>query len=128
MIHPKGETPDSLMFATEGVLTLTEDGYTIEYDEPAEAELGNSKTSIAVSNGLITMCRVGDVNSTMVFEKNKWHVSDYETAYGTFDMHIKGLDVISLIDTESQGKILIRYDLKITGLIESYNELSIVFT
>lgn len=57
---------------TEGVLTVHRDGIELSYDESDITGMDGARTSIFVGrNGVTTFSRTGEVNTHMVFEKNK---------------------------------------------------------
>ena len=98
----------------------------MEYSEIGESGKKSSVTTINTfgDNRIVSVNRIGQLNSHMVFEEGKCHTCIYDT--GFFPMHLrvctKGLtNNLSL----QGGKIDIDYSVEIVGNLAEKNKLSV---
>ena len=82
-------------------------------------------TSIKISKEQIAIKRFGQSNSTMVFEKDKIHNSNYKTPYGLFlvETHTRYLDVD--VDEDKNMKIDLDYNIKMNDIFNGRNKIVI---
>ena len=111
--------PDFIELISAGTLEQTEEGYTITYQESELTGLEGTTTVLQVSEGQVTLLRQGEVNSVMVFEEGRQHVSVYETPAGTLAITINTRRLRSELDAQG-GDIEIQYTIDVdraaTGL------------
>ena len=113
-------SPDEVELVTSG--TLKRDGaggYIVSYAETELTGLEGTTTVLQVSEGQVTLLRQGEVNSVMVFEEGRQHVSVYETPAGTLAITINTRRLRSELDAQG-GDIEIQYTIDVdraaTGL------------
>lgn len=63
-------------------LAQDEAGYTLSYQESELTGLEGTMTTIQVEGEQVTLMRVGEFNTQMVFREGRRHLSMYNTPYG----------------------------------------------
>ena len=115
----EGALPDVVELVTEGRLAREGSSYTLSYQESELTGLEGTTTVLQVSEGQVTLLRQGEVNSVMVFEEGRQHVSVYETPAGTLAITINTRRLRSELDAQG-GDIEIQYTIDVdraaTGL------------
>lgn len=121
---PQGET-DVIELVTAGKLS-DHDGecITLSYQESEATGLNGTMTTIQVEPDRVTLQRVGTVNSQMIFEEGKKHLSVYDTPYGALAVGINTRKMRSNMK-QSGGDILIRYALEVEHGAVGHNEFHI---
>lgn len=106
---------------TEGLLAKEGDGeYTISYQESELTGLEGTLTTFQIENGRITLMRVGEYNSQMVFEEGRRHLSMYETPYGALSIGVNTRKMRSSMG-DAGGDILIDYAIEIDHAVAGQN-------
>lgn len=116
--------PDFIELVSAGTLEQTEEGYTIAYQESELTGLEGTTTVLRVSDGQVTLLRQGGVNSLMVFEEGRQHVSVYETPEGTLAISINTQRLRSALDDQG-GDIEIQYTIDINHATTGLNQFHI---
>ena len=105
--------PDVIELVTEGTLTDCGDGdYTLSYQESELTGLDGTLTTFQIEKGRVTLLRVGQVNSQMVFEEGRKHLSMYDTPYGALTVGIDTRRMKVHLDSTG-GEIEISYAIEI---------------
>lgn len=101
----------------------------VVYEETEISGMEGTTTTLKIDeNNRVYIKRYGNTDSQMIFEEGKRHTSDYRTLYGDFKMEVLTSRLDVQIDSRAlRGTVKIRYDLSISGLVESQNQLSISF-
>lgn len=118
------EEPEVTELVTEGTLIPGEDGrFTLRYQESELTGLEGTNTTIAVETGRVTILREGQVNSQMVFEEGRRHLSMYNTPYGALAIGVntRRMKVVP-------GTIEIDYALEVDHAVASENLFQINIT
>ena len=116
--------PDEIELVTEGQLTRNEAGdFTVSYQETELTGLEGTTTMLHFDGPRITLLREGTVNSQMVFEEGRRHLSMYETPYGALSVGINTRRVRNTI-SESGGDLEIDYAIEIDNLVAGRNFFS----
>ena len=116
--------PDEIELVTEGRLTRNEAGdFTVSYQETELTGLEGTTTMLHFDGPRITLLREGTVNSQMVFEEGRRHLSMYETPYGALSVGINTRRVRNTIG-ESGGDLEIDYAIEIDNLVAGRNFFS----
>ena len=100
---------------TDGSMDRLPQGYTVSYREPYDYD-GNSLTTLLVERGRVTMLRSGAVNTQMVFEEGRRHISYYDTADGPTTVGVTASRVDAEFGQEG-GRIEVDYGVEIAGNI-----------
>lgn len=116
--------PDCIELVSAGTLEQTEGGYTISYQESELTGLEGTTTVLQVSEGQVTLLRQGGVNSVMVFEEGRQHVSVYETPEGTLAISVNTQRLRSALDAQG-GDIEIQYTIDVNHAATGLNQFHI---
>lgn len=113
--------PDCIELVTEGRLgDFGDGGYTLSYQESELTGLGGTLTTFQVESNCITLMRVGEVNSQMVFQLGRRHFSMYDTPYGALSVGVNTKKMKSTL-TEKGGDIEIDYAIEIDHALAGEN-------
>ena len=75
---------DTIELVTEGCLEPDgDDGYTLSYQESELTGLEGTLTTFQIERDRVTLLRVGEVNSQMVFEEGRRHLSMYDCPWAS---------------------------------------------
>ena len=113
--------PDEVELVTAG--TLKRDGaggYTVSYQETELTGLEGTVTKLHIKDGQVTLLREGSINSQMVFEEGRRHLSMYETPYGALSIGVNTKRMRSTL-SEAGGDLEIDYAIEIDNLIAGQN-------
>lgn len=112
---------ESIELVTEGRLAKEgEESYTLSYQESQLTGLEGTLTTFQIEEGRITLMRVGEVNSQMVFEEGRKHLSLYETPYGALTVGVSTRKARASMG-ESGGDIEIDYAIEIEHAVAGEN-------
>lgn len=92
-----------------------------EQDSDSGAMTSNT---LKIGDGILELSRRGNVNSRMIFEAGHTHPASHTTAYGTLVLDVC-TENVNCLWTESTGKVIITYNLWMTGEFLSKNRLTI---
>lgn len=113
--------PEVTELVTEG--TLSSDGsdeYTLSYQESELTGLEGTQTTFQIEKGRVTLLREGQVNSQMVFEEGRRHLSLYNTPYGALSIGVNTRRMKVHLG-ESGGEIEINYALEVDHAVAGEN-------
>ena len=114
-------SPEEMELVTSG--TLKRDGlggYTVSYQETELTGLEGTTTKLHIGGGRVTLLREGSINSQMVFEEGRRHLSMYETPYGALSIGVNTQRMRSTLG-EAGGDLEIDYAIEIDNLIAGQN-------
>lgn len=113
--------PDEMELVTAGSLVRdSRGGYTISYQESELTGLEGTTTVLRVDGGRVTLLREGNINSQMVFEEGRRHLSMYETPYGALSVGVKTRRLRSTV-SETGGDLEIDYAIEIDNQAAGQN-------
>ena len=113
--------PDSIELMTEGTLTLGGEGeLTLSYQESELTGLEGTLTTIHVDGDEVSLMRVGEFNSQMVFREGRRHLSLYNTPYGamTIGVHTRHLTADL---TDQGGELEVDYSVEVDHTVAGRN-------
>ncbi|RHR11089.1 DUF1934 domain-containing protein [Pseudoflavonifractor sp. AF19-9AC] len=116
----EGQDSDTIELVTEGRLTRDEGGYTLSYQESELTGLEGTLTTIQVEGEQVTLMRVGEVNSQMVFQEGRRHLSMYNTPYGAMAIGVNTRHLLAEL-TDQGGDIEIDYAIEVDHAIAGRN-------
>jgi uncharacterized beta-barrel protein YwiB (DUF1934 family) len=119
------DTDDSDITLTTEANFKKQDGvYFINYEESEITGLDGTKTSIEVGDNYVSLSRSGNINSQMLFMKDRKTSSYYNTPYGNMmiDIFTNNLDIDV---TNDGGEIKVGYLLDINSSQSSKNNFEI---
>ena len=112
----EGQDPDVTELVTAGTLRREQEGYTIAYQETGLTGLEGTTTKLRIEGPRVTLLRQGSVNSQMIFEVGRKHLSMYETPYGALAVGIETRRLKNTVD-EAGGDLEIDYAIEIDNLL-----------
>lgn len=115
--------PDEMELVTEGRLICNDKGVLVSYQETELTGLEGTTTLLRINGPVVTLLREGTVNSQMVFEEGRRHLSMYETPYGSMSVGISTRRVKNTIG-ETGGELEIDYAIEIDNLMVGRNFFS----
>ena len=114
-------SPDEIELVTSGTLKRdSRGGFTISYQESELTGLEGTTTKLHIEGRRVTLLREGNINSQMVFEEGRRHLSMYETPYGELSIGVNTRRMRSTVD-EAGGDLEIDYAIEIDNLLAGQN-------
>ena len=114
-------------FMTQGSLTGSrEDGFRLTYQESELTGLDGTTTTFQIEKDRITMLRTGNLNSEMVFEEGKRHLSLYETPLGGMMIGVN-TKYAKMDMGQNGGNLAVRYSVEIDNTLigENFFEIEV---
>jgi len=117
-----GTDEDCIELVTEGRLVdCGEEGLHLSYQESELTGMEGTLTSFRVEkNGRVTLVRSGGINSQMVFEEGKSHLSLYQTPYGDLSIGVRTSKIRNTLEMTG-GELEIKYAIEIDNSMAGYN-------
>ena len=116
--------PDTMELVTEGRLEQDGNSYTLSYQESELTGLEGTLTTFQVEPDCITLLRMGEFNSQMVFQPGRRHFSMYDTPYGALSIGINTRKMRAALDDHG-GQIEIDYAIEIDHAVAGENAFHI---
>ena len=116
--------PDVIELVTEGRLTRVGESYTLSYQESELTGLEGTLTTIQVDGEQVTLMRVGEFTSQMVFQEGRRHLSMYNTPYGAMAIGVNTRHLLADL-TDQGGDIEIDYAIEIDHTLAGRNVFQI---
>ena len=109
-----------------GSLTREGSGYVLTYQESEVTGLEGTQTTILVDTVTeqVTMMREGEINTQMVFQHGRRHISMYSTPYGNMTIGVNARHVMVDMD-ENGGDLELDYDIEIDHSVSGRNVFAI---
>ena len=118
---------NNVELTTAGELNVLDDSYTLKYEESELTGMQGTTTEITVSkDGIVTLMRSGTVNSNLIFEEGKRHLSYYDTKDGAFSIGVFASYVDTVLE-QNYGEISITYAMDVDDKPIGENEIRIRF-
>ena len=118
---------NSVELTTAGELDVLKDSYILKYEESELTGMEGTTTEITVSdNGIVSLSRSGTVNSHLIFEEGKRHLSYYDTQDGAFSIGVFASYVDTILE-QNYGEISITYAMDVDDKPVGENEIRIRF-
>lgn len=121
--HPDKDA-DVFNFITEGTYYKEEGNYYITYDESNITGMDGTTTTLKIEPDSVTLIRLGNVSSLMVFQQGRKHISEYNTEYGTFEVGVTAHKVCVNMD-DLGGNINVEYIIEVNNQLTSYTTLNV---
>lgn len=107
------QEPEVVELTTAGRLEPDgEQSYNLSYQESEVTGMEGTLTTFQIEKDRITLLRLGQFNSQMVFEEGRRHLSMYESPYGTLSVGVNTRKMRSDI-TSRGGTISLAYDIEL---------------
>ena len=108
----EGAPPDVVELVTAGRLSRDGESYTLSYQESELTGLGGTLTTIQVDGEQVTLMRVGEFNSQMVFQEGRRHLSMYNTPYGAMAIGVHTRHLLAELNDQG-GDIEVDYSIEV---------------
>ena len=116
---------ETIELVTEGLLAKEGEGaYTLSYQESELTGLEGTLTTFQIERDRVTLLRMGEVNSQMVFEEGRQHTSLYETPYGELSVDIQTSALRHNL-SERGGLLEIKYSIAVEHTVTGRNSFKI---
>ena len=112
----EGNDADTVELVTAGRLMKDKAGYTLSYQESEITGLEGTLTTIQVEGEQVTLMRMGEFNSQMVFQEGRRHLSMYNTPYGAMSVGVNTRHLLADL-SDKGGDIEIDYAIEIDHAI-----------
>ena len=112
--------PDVIELITKGRLAEREGNFTLTYQESELTGLEGTRTTIQVEGEQVTLLREGGVNSQMVFQEGRRHMSMYNTPYGAIEIGINTSHLMTDLHDRG-GDIEIDYAIEVDHAMAGRN-------
>ncbi len=109
-----GDENEKMEFTTTGGFYMRDGRYYITYEEHSDMGMGDSRVLLKIEPDMITMRRMGDFGTVMVYKKGEVTEFLYRVPYGDMTMKIKTVKIENSL-SESGGKLTFSYLLFVGG-------------
>ena len=116
----EGALPDVVELVTAGRLSREGESYTLSYQESELTGLGGTLTTILVDGEQVTILRVGEFNSQMVFQEGRRHLSMYNTPYGAMAIGVHTRHLLAEL-SDRGGDIEVDYSIEVDHTLAGRN-------
>ena len=116
----EGTAPDTMELVTKGRLSRVGESYTLSYQESELTGLEGTLTTIQVDGGQVTLMRVGEFNSQLVFQEGRRHLSMYNTPYGAMSIGVNTRHLMASL-TDQGGDIEVEYTIEVDHALAGRN-------
>ena len=111
-----GTEPDTMELVTEGKLAVQGGALRLSYEESELTGMEGTTTVFQVEPEKVTLLRLGSVQSEMVFEEGRRHMSLYSTPYGNMEIGVRARRLNSTLELTG-GRLEIDYDIEINHML-----------
>ena len=111
-----GTDPDTMELVTEGKLAVQDGALCLSYEESELTGMEGTTTVFQVEPDKVTLLRLGSVQSEMVFEEGRRHMSLYSTPYGNMEIGVRARRLNSTLELTG-GRLEIDYDIEINHML-----------
>lgn len=118
------DNEDKIEFITKGNMFHKDGKYYIKYDQIDDNEV--ISTTVKIENEKVTILRYGSMNTQMIVEKGKKHLSYYETPQGAVTIGVYS-DKVDVNIGEETGEIKLYYDVEFDNVLASRNAIEIKY-
>ena len=122
------EAEEQMEFVTEGKLYEKNGATYLIYEESEFSGFPGCKTSLKLKGDTIRLKRIGDgteYGMEIEFKEGQRFSSKYDTPYGPIGMEVLTDSVTNDLSPEGYGKIGVKYQVSLGGMVEGRNELNI---
>ena len=116
----EGTPPDAMELVTKGSLTREGESYTLSYQESELTGLEGTLTTIQVDGEQVTLMRIGEFNSQLVFQEGRRHLSVYNTPYGAMSVGVHTRHLLTQLSDQG-GDIEVDYSIEVDHALAGRN-------
>ena len=95
--------PDTIELVTGGRLERDGESFTLSYQESAVTGMDGTLTTFQIEPERVTLLRVGEYTSQMVFQEGRRHMSMYNTPYGTMSIGVNTRHLTAQVGDRPHG-------------------------
>lgn len=127
-----GEKEQAVKLMCHGRMRPTADGCMLRYEEVQQDDTGESVTQnviLNIQNGSeprVTMTRIGDYGTTMVFVKDRRFEGAYHTPFGDLGLALYAMQVQCKV-ADDHGSIHLEYQLDMQGSYSAVQCIDVSF-
>jgi len=123
------ESSDEMRLVTTGELCADKEqnAWQLRYHETQPDTSETDRVTFTLKDGVVTMLREGEFNTSMIFSQGNRYEGSYNTPYGALEMGVFPTQVRYQVD-DAKGEVLLKYQLDIQGQYASMREMRIRFT
>lgn len=129
-LDERGIPEEPVKVITTGELKPTPSGgYMLRYQESQEDDTGETLTQevlLMMQSGRVTMTRLGDFGTTMVFVKDRRFEGSYRTPYGELAMALYATQVSASLYPD-HGSVHLEYQLDVQGSFAAMHTLQLEY-
>ena len=114
------QEPEIIELVTEGTLEKDGNAWCVSYEESDLTGLKGTNTTFRVEPGMITLTRKGPLNSQMVFQEGRRHLSLYNTPYGSMTIGVHTNHLMAEL-TDQGGDIEVDYAIEMDHAVAGRN-------
>ena len=115
---------DSIGLVPRGVMLRDGVVCTLSYQESKLTGMEGTLTTIQVEGEQVSMLRVGEYNTQMVFQTGRRHLSVYNTPYGAMEVGVNTRHLLAELKEDS-GIIEVDYDIEVDHALAGRNAVQI---
>lgn len=119
----QGKENDEINLDTVGGYYMRDGKFYITYSEHKDMGMGDSRIVLKIEPDMVTMRRMGDFQTVMVYKKNEITEFIYRVPFGELNLKIKTRSIKNELNS-SGGTLNFCYDLYAGGE-ETYNDITI---
>ena len=122
------DSTDEMRLVTTGELSgdKEQDCWRVRYTETQPDTAASDRVTFTMKNGVVTMSREGEINTSMIFSQGNRYEGSYNTPYGALEMGVFPTHVKYNVD-DAKGEVVLKYQLDIQGQYASMREMRIRF-
>jgi len=113
---------DSIELVTSGRFYEKNGNYYISYKESELTGLGNTTTTVKIEKSKVTVMRFGDLETHMIFEEGKKHISYYDMGFGSLTVGISTKSIDKSL-SDLGGRMKIDYAMEINNAVAGESAL-----
>ena len=114
------QEPEVIELVTEGRLEREGNSYTLSYQESELTGMEGTLTTFQIEPERVTLMRVGEYSSQMVFQMGRRHMSLYNTPHGSMTIGVNTRHLLADL-TDHGGEIEIDYAIEIDHALAGRN-------
>ena len=128
----RGEKEQPIKLMCRGRMRPTGDGYMLRYQEVQQDDTGETLAQDVILNvqntpePRVTMTRLGDYGTTMVFVKDRRFEGAYHTPYGDLGLALYAMQVQCKV-AEDHGHVHLEYQLDMQGSYSAVQCIDVSF-
>ena len=122
------ESSDEMRLVTTGELSgePEQGSWKLRYTETQPDTAETDRVTFTMKDGVVTMLREGEFNTSMIFSQGNRYEGSYNTPYGALEMGVFPTQVKYSVD-DARGAVVLKYQLDIQGQYASMREMRIRF-